>query len=48
MPAVPRTSATAGTARVVDATAWASDRWDELAATSERGEAFQSHAWGES
>ncbi len=48
MPAVPRTSATAGAARVVDATAWASDRWDELVATSERGEAFQSHAWGES
>lgn len=34
--------------RVVDASAWPADRWDALAARSEHGEAFQSHAWGES
>ncbi len=48
MPAVARTAAERGTLRVVDATTWAPGRWDELAATSERGEAFQSHAWGQS
>jgi peptidoglycan pentaglycine glycine transferase (the first glycine) len=32
---------------IVDATAWAAAAWDEVALRSERGEAFQSHAWGE-
>jgi lipid II:glycine glycyltransferase (peptidoglycan interpeptide bridge formation enzyme) len=31
--------------RVLDATRWEPGRWDELAARSPRGEAFQSHAW---
>lgn len=33
--------------RVVDATDWAEAAWDAIAARSPRGEAFQSHAWGE-
>jgi peptidoglycan pentaglycine glycine transferase (the first glycine) len=32
---------------IVDATDWEPSAWDELAVRSERGEAFQSHAWGE-
>ncbi len=34
--------------RVVDASGWPAERWDALAARSDHGEAFQSHAWGES
>jgi peptidoglycan pentaglycine glycine transferase (the first glycine) len=48
MPAVPETVAEPGQSRVVDATAWPADRWDALAVRSDRGHAFQSHAWGES
>ena len=33
--------------RVVDATDWQASAWDDLAARSPMGEAFQSHAWGE-
>ncbi len=33
--------------QVVDATDWEPAAWDELAVRSPRGEAFQSHAWGE-
>ena len=33
-------------AGIIDASAWLAERWDALAAKSEYGEAFQSHAWG--
>jgi peptidoglycan pentaglycine glycine transferase (the first glycine) len=33
--------------RIVSATDWEPSAWDQLAVHSERGEAFQSHAWGE-
>jgi lipid II:glycine glycyltransferase (peptidoglycan interpeptide bridge formation enzyme) len=33
--------------RIVDATDWEPSAWDDLAVRSDRGEAFQSHAWGE-
>jgi lipid II:glycine glycyltransferase (peptidoglycan interpeptide bridge formation enzyme) len=33
--------------RLVDATDWQPADWDELAARSPMGDAFQSHAWGE-
>ncbi len=34
-------------ARIVDASGWEPSAWDDLAVRSDRGEAFQSHAWGE-
>lgn len=37
----------AGRIRVVDATAWDARAWDDLGTRSPRGEAMQSHAWGE-
>jgi peptidoglycan pentaglycine glycine transferase (the first glycine) len=47
IPAVAETSGTGAGVRVVDATSWSADAWDELATRSRWGEAFQSHAWGE-
>ena len=43
VPASLRGPASAG---IIDASAWLAERWDALAAKSEYGEAFQSHAWG--
>ena len=33
--------------RIIDATDWPAERWDQLAVSSPAGHAFQSHAWGE-
>jgi lipid II:glycine glycyltransferase (peptidoglycan interpeptide bridge formation enzyme) len=40
-------SEAADSVRVVDAADWEPGAWDALAVRSDRGEAFQSHAWGE-
>ena len=48
MPAVPETLDEPRQLRIVDATAWPAERWDTLAARSDAGHVFQSHAWGES
>lgn len=37
----------AGSARLVDARDWPAADWDDVAVRSPRGDAFQSHAWGE-
>jgi len=47
LPADPTATAQAGVVRLVDACDWSPSDWDDLAVRSARGEAFQSHAWGE-
>ena len=47
MPGSPERDRPAEIVRLVDATEWEPSAWDELALRSDRGEAFQSHAWGE-